>query len=92
MKVPVTTTSTSLQALLWEEWKVLLNKWGDFKWEITLQNLWTVDVYVENVFPAVSTSGYKFLWGNYMTLNLANIDKFNMLAAWAGADVRFLIS
>ena len=92
MKVPVTTTSTSLKSLLWEELTVLLNQWGEFKWDITLQNLWTVDIYVENYFPAISTGWYKFLWWNYMTINLANIATFNMLAAWAWADVRFLIS
>jgi len=92
MKVPVTTTSTSLQGLGWEELKVLLNKWGNFKWDITLQNLWTVDVYVENYFDAKVAEGYKFLWGNYMTVSLDNIGTFNMIADGAGADVRLLIS
>jgi hypothetical protein len=92
MKVPVTTESQSLKALLWEELKVLLSKWGNFKWEITLQNLWIIDVFVENYFDAADNSGYKFLSWNYLTVTLENIATFNMKAQAVWADVRFLIS
>lgn len=94
MKITVTEVSQTLKEILWEtDFKKLKISAEDLDSTLSIQNLWTKDVYIEmkNIGPATVASWYKLFVNWEKEFSYKNIQNVQLISnLWDNLDIRLL--
>lgn len=81
MKITVKTTATKLPDLLWGKRYTRLTDDKEIKfYRFTIQNLWKINVYIENWEDATIDEWYKLLPWNEVEIKSNNINKISFIS------------
>lgn len=87
MKIEVTEVSQEFSVILWEaNLKKLANMRDTLDYTLTLQNLWSYDIYIEINEAATVDSWYKFSAWNEVEINYRNIQNLRFISHWWISD------
>jgi len=86
MRITVGTSSQSLVEILGSEYgNITQDKENQF-YKLTLQNLWLVDIYIENGWEATVETGYMLKKGNEVEITTKYINKLYLVSDGATND------
>ena len=86
MRITVGTESKSLPEILgWEYQSFTSDKENQF-YKLTLQNLWSVDIFIENGSHASVDTGYMLKTGNEVEITTKYINKLHLVSQGAEND------
>lgn len=93
MKITVTTTSTSLEALLVNEVNRISSVANTYDRLVSIQNLGTVDIYLESFWAAAVATWFKIIAWNQADVHVNNMEQLFLIAdTTPNTDVRVIIT
>lgn len=81
MKITVTTTAKKLPALLWwKRYDRLTEDKEELFYRFTIQNLWKINIFIENWEDATVDEWYKIFPWNAVEIKTNNINRISLIA------------